>query len=218
MTTAVLLAHGSPDARSGRAVRAAAVAVAARTGGSVTAAFLDHDLPDLRAAVAGTPDGAPMAVLPLLLSSAFHARVDVPVAVASLGRPVTLLDPVGHPPGLLDDLLVRADDLVVVVSAGTRADGERRAFETAVAASAARTGVPAVAAYATGPGRRLAEAVPRGATVVPWLLAPGRLLDDVRRAARAHGCRTLGRGLLREPVLLDALADRLGVSGPVPVA
>jgi sirohydrochlorin ferrochelatase len=213
----VLLAHGSPDPRSARAVRAAAVAVAARTGGPVTAAFLDHDAPDLRAAVPGTLDDDQVVVLPLLLSRAFHARVDVPAAVASLSRPVTLLDPVGHPPGLLDALLLRAAGLVVVVSAGTRADGERQAFETAVAASAARTGVPAVAAYATGPGPRLAEAVPPGATVVPWLLAPGRLLDDVRRAARAHDCRTLGRGLLREPVLLDALADRLGVSGPVPV-
>lgn len=216
MTSAVLLAHGSPDPRSRRAVERAARTVAARSGTRVSVAFLDRDEPDLLTAVARTPDGDPVVVLPLLLSAAFHARVDVPAAVAALDRRVSLLAPVGHPTALLDDLLRRAAGPTVVVAAGTRVDGERDAFAATVAAAAARTRVPAVAAYATGPGRRLERATrPGGATVLPWLLAPGRLLDLVRASATGHRCRTLGHGLLREDALLDLLATRVRPGAPV---
>jgi hypothetical protein len=44
---------------------------------------------------------------------------------------------------------------------------------------------------------------------VPWLLAPGRLLDAVREAATVHDCRVVGDGLLSEPLLLDELAARV---------
>jgi hypothetical protein len=104
-----------------------------------------------------------------------------------------------------------------VVSAGTRVDEERAAFARAVTEASARTRVPAVAAYATGPGRRLADATrPGGSAVVPWLLAPGRLLDAVTAAARTHGCRRVGTGLLDEGLLLDTLAGRLTSPSVVP--
>ena len=148
-------------------------------------------------------------VLPLLLSTAYHARVDVPSAVAVLQRSVDLLDPIGHPPTVLDSLLRRSARRTVLVAAGTRVDEERHAFAQAVARAAARTHVPAVAAFATGPGRRLQDATrPGGAVVVPWLLAPGRLLDSVEESARGHACRCMGAGLLGEDVLLDVVADR----------
>jgi sirohydrochlorin ferrochelatase len=51
MTTVVLLAHGSPDPRSQRAVHDATAIVARRSASTVTAAFLDHDERDLRAAL-----------------------------------------------------------------------------------------------------------------------------------------------------------------------
>jgi sirohydrochlorin ferrochelatase len=208
--TAVLLAHGSPDPRSQVAVLEAAAAVEARTRHRVVAAFLDHDPRDLTAVVSSLDPDEHVVVLPLLLSTAFHARVDVPAAVDALDRAVTLLEPVGHPAALLDALLRRCAGPAVVVSAGTRIDEERQAFARAVAAASARTRVPALAAYATGPGRRLEDTTrPGGSTVVPWLLAPGRLLDAVIAAAGVHGCRTVGTGLLDEDVLLDDLAARI---------
>jgi len=210
VTVAVLLAHGSRDPRSQASVVSAAAAVAARGGVEVTAAFLDHDPRDLAAAVAAIDPEVDVVVLPLLLSTAFHARVDVPAAVASLDRDVRLLEPVGHPSALLDDLLRRSAGPAVVVAAGTRVDEERRAFARAVAAASARTSRPAVAAYATGPGRRIEDATrPGGSAVVPWLLAPGRLLDSVRASAAEHGCRVVGDGLLREDLLIDELSARL---------
>lgn len=206
MTRAVLLAHGSPDPRSAQAVRAAAAVVAARSGIDVTAAFLEHDEPRLADAVGGDRT----LVLPLLLSTAYHATVDVPAAAAPLGDRVRLLAPLGHPPEVLDARLRRSGGPAVVVSAGTRDDDERTAFADAVAASAWRTGVRAVAAYATGPGPRLTDvAAPGETTVVPWLLAPGRLLDSLLAASEASGVRVEGGPLLEEPTLLDLLATRL---------
>ena len=220
MTAAVLLAHGSPDPRAQAAVRVAAAQLAVRVGHVVTAAFLDHDERDLARAVTGIDaDADDLVVLPLLLSTAYHARVDVPAAVAALDREVTLLDPVGHPALVLDGLLGRCERPAVVVAAGTRVDDERRAFAAAVAAAAARTRVPAVAAFATGPGRRVPDAArPGSADVVPWLLSPGRLLDSVERAAREHGCRTVGTWLLREESLLGLLAARLTAGAGVAVS
>jgi sirohydrochlorin ferrochelatase len=210
VTVAVLLAHGSPDPRSQASVLRAATDVASRSGVEVRAAFLDHDSRDLATAVASVDPRDDVVVLPLLLSTAFHARVDVPAAVATLDREVRLLEPVGHPAALLDDLLRRSARPAVVIAAGTRVDEERQAFVRAVAAASSRTRIPAVAAYATGPGRRLEGATrPGGSAVVPWLLAPGRLLDAVREAATAHGCRVVGDGLLSEALLLDELAARV---------
>jgi sirohydrochlorin ferrochelatase len=202
MTLAVLLAHGSPDPRSGELVRRTADLLSGRLGSPVVAAFLDHEGPDLAAAVTGTADE--VAVLPLLLSSAYHARVDVPDAVARLDRQVARLAPLGHPDSVLDALLLRAGGRVVVVAAGTKVDEERVAFAASVVAASLRTGVPATSAFATGPGPRLDD-VGEVDVVVPWLLAPGRLMDVVHVSADALGRRVDGNGLLLEPTMLDVL-------------
>jgi len=211
MTLSVLLAHGSPDPRSGDLVRRTADLLTSRLGSPVVAAFLDHEEPDLASAV--RVYSGDVVVLPLLLSSAYHARVDVPEAVAALGRHVELLAPVGHPAEVLDALLLRADGRVVVVAAGTKVDEERAAFATSVVAASLRTRVPATSAFATGPGPRLDDE--QSDVVVPWLLAPGRLLDLVRSSAEALGRRVEGSGLLLEPSLLDVLTIRLTGRGGV---
>ena len=213
MSLAVLLAHGSPDPRSALAVRAAAAAVEVLLGGArVEVAFLDHDRATLADVVGDAPEGHEVTVLPLLLSRAFHARVDVPAAVAGLARPVRLLEPLGHPAPLLDALLRPLAGPVIVVAAGTKVDDERAAFQAAVADASDRTGIAAHAAFATGPGPALAESLTPGAQVVPWLLAPGRLLDLVHTTATPH--QVIGAGLLTEPLLLDLLTTRLHDADP----
>jgi sirohydrochlorin ferrochelatase len=211
VTRCVLLAHGSPDPRSSTAVRRASAEVGARLPGhDVVAAFLDHDGPSLAEAVGGVPDERDVVVLPLLLSAAFHARVDVPAAVAGLARPVRLLDPLGHPPAVLDALLAPLAVPVVVVAAGTRVDAERAAFADAVADAGARTATTAVAAFATGPGPSVPDALVPDAVVLPWLLAPGRLLDATRDDAGAHA--VVGGPLLEVPAMLDEVARRLAAA------
>jgi len=208
MTYGVLLAHGSPDPRSARWVACAAAGASTRAGFPVVGAFLDHDAPRLDAAVAAAGADDEVVVLPLLLSSAFHARVDVPAAVSALPRPVALLDPLGHPPAVLDAALLRAGASCVVVAAGTKVDEERAAFDDAVAASSARTGVQASVAFATGPGARLTDA-PSDTVVVPWLLAPGRLLDSVLASAAESSYPVAGGPLLDDATMLDTIAAAL---------
>jgi len=216
MTRLVLLAHGSPDPRSAAAVRAAAAGVADRSGAAVEVAFLAHDAPTLAEAVSGGADSGDVEVLPLLLSRAFHARVDVPEAIAGLPRPVRLLDPLGHPHGVLDALLRSAPGPVAVVAAGTRVEVERDAFATAVRAAAARTGVDAVPAFLTGPGPTVPEVLAGAAApvaVLAWLLAPGRLLDRVHDEAGGRPVLAPA-GLLAERSLRDELIRR----APIPLA
>lgn len=113
-----LLAHGSPDARHSRDVGALATRLQA-LGFEVSAAYLDHDEPTpTQAARAMRADGVESAtVVPLLVAPAYHARVDVPAAVASMrraapGLAVSAADPVGLHPLLLAgaiELLERSD-------------------------------------------------------------------------------------------------------------
>ncbi|MET8089077.1 CbiX/SirB N-terminal domain-containing protein, partial [Micromonospora sp. NPDC005220] len=85
----VLVAHGSRDPRAAAATRALARAVAAaRPGTQVWASWLDHTEPgptevlrDL--AVAGHRRAV---LVPLLLTAAYHHRVDIPAAVAAAAR------------------------------------------------------------------------------------------------------------------------------------
>jgi len=97
------VAHGSADPRAALQTRALARAV----GGE--AAFLDHAGPRLAEVLAGHRSAV---VVPLLLTSAYHGRVDIPAALAGLDTEVALADvlgPVGGvvPPELLDALVER---------------------------------------------------------------------------------------------------------------
>ncbi|MFC4531827.1 sirohydrochlorin chelatase [Sphaerisporangium dianthi] len=73
------VAHGSRDPRASATVAALLDGVRlARPGIDVHAAYLDHSRPSLGEALAGI-DGA--VVLPLLLTEAYHSRVDIPAAL-----------------------------------------------------------------------------------------------------------------------------------------
>jgi len=84
VTDVVLAAHGSrdPHAALDTAKLVAAVA-AARPDRHVRAAYLDFTAPALGAALDGR--NGPTIVVPLLLTPAYHARVDVPTVVAAAG-------------------------------------------------------------------------------------------------------------------------------------
>ncbi|MGH8878847.1 MAG: sirohydrochlorin chelatase, partial [Stackebrandtia sp.] len=70
----VLVAHGSPDHRSQAVVRDIAAAA------NATATFLDFDAPDPVSVLKGLADSGhrQATLVPLLLTHAYHGRVDVP--------------------------------------------------------------------------------------------------------------------------------------------
>jgi sirohydrochlorin ferrochelatase len=83
----VAVAHGSRDPRASATVEALLDEVRlARPGLPVHAAYLDHSRPSLGEALAGMDEAV---VLPLLLTEAYHSRVDIPSALgeARASRP-----------------------------------------------------------------------------------------------------------------------------------
>ncbi|HYS39472.1 MAG TPA: CbiX/SirB N-terminal domain-containing protein [Pseudonocardiaceae bacterium] len=206
MVPLVAVAHGSRDPRSAATVHELSDVVrAAAPGLDVRVAFLDLSAPRLADVLSAVHDEGhdEVVVVPLLLGSAYHARVDIPGVLA--GAPhrlrIHLADVLGPDPRLESAALRRlaaagADPTdaglgVVLAAAGSshqpanaavRAVARRWARRTlwtgsvAAFAAAAEPDVPtAVAALRAAGARRIA--------VGSWFLAPGRLPDRVSRAA-----------------------------------
>jgi sirohydrochlorin ferrochelatase len=221
MSVLMLVAHGSRDPRAAVANRALARAVSlAGAGVDTRVAFLDHAGPRPGAVLrALEASGAPAAtVVPLLLTAAYHGRVDIPAALAEaraagLTLPVSLADVLGPVDGEVPELLLAALrrrlaaadaaarvwsparerlDGVVLAAAGTRDAAARDTVSRVAAELGAALRVPARVAYASA-------AAPTGAEAVTELRSLG---------ARRIGVASyfLAPGLLHEAVTGSARA------------
>ncbi|HEX6500879.1 MAG TPA: CbiX/SirB N-terminal domain-containing protein [Micromonosporaceae bacterium] len=176
MTSLVLVAHGSRDARAAAWTRRLVGAVAATGGRRVRPAYLDFTRPGLADALAdeAARGVARTVVVPLLLTAAYHGRVDVPgvvdevrrsglpldVALAEVLGPVAGPVPDRYPLDLLVAGVVRrlreavgpggSADAVVLGAAGTR-DPVGQATVACVAERVGEVlGVPCRPGYAAG--------------------------------------------------------------------
>lgn len=225
----VAVAHGSRDPRSAATVAALLDVVRAqRPDLDVRAAFLELSaprLPDVLSALAaeGHRDAV---IVPLLLGSAYHARVDLPGLVAEsharLPRLSLSMSEVLGPDERLAAVALRQlaatgaslDDpsLGVVLAGAGSSHAPANAAVAAVAsswahrfrvlpafASMADPSVPAaVAALRAGGARRIA--------VASWFIAPGRLPDKV--AALAGPDALVAEPLGPAPELASIVVDR----------
>jgi len=230
----VLVAHGSRDPRAAAATRALALAVGeARPDWEVSASYLDHSLPRPDQ-VLGALDAAGhrrAVLVPLLLTAAYHGRVDVPGAVAAaraegLRLDVEIADVLGPldgrvPPLLLDGLISKLPssglDAVVLAAAGTRDAEARSTVELAAAALGARLGLPASVAYASAASPTAGEAVSQlragGASRVgmaAYFLAPGLLYDIAVQSALAAGAVAIAEPLEETAALVRLVESRVG--------
>ncbi|WP_372495549.1 sirohydrochlorin chelatase [Saccharopolyspora soli] len=223
------VAHGSRDPRSAATVHALLDVVRAmRPDLDVRVAFLDLSAPrlgDVLSAVHG--DGhSDAVVVPLLLGRAFHARVDVPAAVADaqLRYPrfqVHISDVLGPDPRLdaaawrrLAEAGAPADDPelgVILAGAGSSHAPANRLVSAVAARWQAKTswaGTSEAFAAAADPDVPAAiEALrARGArrfAVGSWFLAPGLLPDRISALAREHA---------PQPLIAAPMADDAGVA------
>lgn len=207
----VALAHGSRDPRSAAMIEDLVGEVRRCAPGlDVRTAFLDLSAPrlfDVLAAVyaQGHRDAV---VVPLLLGSAYHARVDIPGALARAAQRFPLLnlrtaDVLGPDPRLADAVALRLceagvdpdDPSVGVVLAGagsSHAPANRAVAEVARGLSRRTSWAGVTAAFAAAADPDVPSAVAalraRGARDIAlgsWFLAPGRLPDRVIAQARA---------------------------------
>ncbi|MGC5021558.1 sirohydrochlorin chelatase [Micromonospora sp. DT47] len=235
-TPVVLVAHGSRDPRAAEATRALARAVeAARPGTPVLPSWLDHTEPGptevLRALAAAGHHAA--VLVPLLLTAAYHRRVDIPAAVAAArdAAPeltVRITDVLGPAdgtvaPGLLAGLrrrLAEAEpsgvDALVLAAAGTRDPRARGSVGRVAAALGDQFAVPCRVAYASAAPSAAGAAVARlratGArrvAVSAYFLAPGLFHDAVVAAARDAGAVAVSGPLTDAPELADLVLRRV---------
>ncbi|WP_137723680.1 sirohydrochlorin chelatase [Prescottella subtropica] len=208
MAPLIAVAHGSRDPRSARVVVAAVAAIRAqRPDLDVRLAFLDLTAPSVdRVVDAVAAEGHSAAVVvPLLLGSAFHARVDLPgiLAGARARHPRLALvqaDVLGGDPrlvGAVRDRVVAAgaavDDpetgVVLAAVGSSHAAANRRVNRlTAVLSAGTRWSTSACFATAAQPsvGQAISSLHAQGArrvVIAPWFLAPGLLTDRLGDAA-----------------------------------
>lgn len=230
----ILVAHGSRDPRSARAMAAAAAAVRdARPDLEVRLCFLDLSAPSVDRVVdtVAAQGYASAVVVPLLLGDAFHARVDLP-GILSAAR-------VRHPGLALAQAEVLGDDerlvaavrdrvrgtgvplddpavgVVLAAVGSSRSDANTRtaAIGPRLLAGTAWSGVevsfattePTVAAAVS----RLRAAGARRIVVAPWFLAPGLLTDRVDTAADAAAPDALCADVIGDHrLLVEVVLDR----------
>ncbi len=205
MTKLVLAAHGSRDPRFAVTVERIATAVGEQLAGvDVRLAYLDLNSPTVQQVLADCEGD--VVVAPLLLSAAFHSKVDLPAIIddACATNPainVRQLPTLGSDPRLigaladrLDEVGLRPTDGVLFTAVGSSDDAADGGVHQRAAELATALGNPLVqTVFATRLGadngnlraavRRLRRGGARRIVVSP-LLSVGRPVDRTRRRRR----------------------------------
>jgi len=211
--TLVLTAHGSADPRSAAITHEIAHGIRLlRPWQAVRVAFCEQSTPNLRDVLADLH--GPAVVTPLLLASAYHARVDIPAlireagireaGIREAGSTAIRAETLGEDPRLLTVMRQRLAELgitarergvgVLVVAVGSSHAAANARTATVAADLTRGTSWSTATAYATGPhsgvGREIELLRRRGArriVLAPWFIAPGVITDRVAAVAEAAG-------------------------------
>jgi sirohydrochlorin ferrochelatase len=206
ITNIILLAHGSPDSRSATRMEEFAEVISNRLGIATHSAYLGHNSPSLQDVASKIQDPDAL-VVPMLLTTAFHARFDVPKATKISGLH-NVLPPIGHPAQVLQELIRQAGNPVLIVAVGTSSVSAQAVFEVAVQSASSVTGIRADHAYVTGKkdliGAKFIDFVcDGGGSVIPWMFAEGKLMDRILVEATSRNLTVEGNGLCQENIFID---------------
>lgn len=221
----VLTAHGSADPRSSATTWEVADQIRRlRPWLDVRVAFCERSEPNLRDVLAGLD--RPALVTPLLLASAYHARVDIPAIISDSGRDdVTVADTLGEDPRLVSVLAERLTDIGIAIGGGAESDtgvlivavGSSHPAANAATASLAgalpgQWAAVRVAYATTEPSvtdgiAALREAGARRLAVAPWFIAPGRITDRVAAICEKQGV-AMAAPLGAHRVVAECVLDR----------
>ncbi|QYB05278.1 sirohydrochlorin chelatase [Rhodococcus sp. USK10] len=239
MTPLIAVAHGSRDPRSARVVAAAVSALRERRPDlDVRLCFLDLNAPSVDQVIdtVAAEGHSSAVVVPMLLGSAFHARVDLPALLdaAHLRHPhlhVRQADVLGHDARLVEAVRDRIGEavgtgdesglgivLAAVGSSDPAANDRTRALAGEVVAGTRWSG--AVTCFATAAEPTVQQSISTlrqgGAeriVIAPWFLAPGLLTDRLSRAAESCGPGiTYAATIGPHTRLLDVMLDRYSQS------
>lgn len=227
----VLTAHGSADPRSAEVTHAVAEQIRRlRPWLDVRVAFCERSEPNLGDVLANLD--RPGLVTPLLLASAYHARVDIPGMIVEANVPVRQADTLGEDSrlvGVLDQRIAelgldRGPDTGVLVVAVGSSHAAANARTATVASALSEHGWARVEiAYATtepSVADGIAALRRSGASriaLAPWFIAPGRITDRVSNVAAEHGV-AMAEPLGSHPLLAQTVLDRFDAAVAEPLA
>jgi sirohydrochlorin ferrochelatase len=229
------VAHGSKDPRAAATIESLLGRVRRRLPGvDVRAAYLGHAAPSLPSVLGAVPAGAAVTVLPLLLTDAYHSKVDLP---RLLPATVACGSPLGPHPLLVRALERRLAEAgvtpdpgtAVVLAAAGSSDPAANAAVARMAAAWQRMGrwravVPAFAsAAAPAPAEAVAALSQNGGNgrngdvvVASYLLAPGFFADRIREQAIQAGATAVSAVLGAAPEVAALIADRYAQAALLP--
>jgi sirohydrochlorin ferrochelatase len=190
--TLLAVAHGTQDER-GRATVAELVDLVAsmRPGLDVQLSWLDHASPRVRDLAAKAE--RPLVAVPLLLSTGYHVRHDIPQAVSVAPVRVMIARRLGPHPLLVDALVDRLAEAgwsggpgrLVLVAAGSSHGAAKRDVDDLAALVSERLGRPVAIGFAAAEPaiRKVVDSLRadgQGPVVVAnYLLSPGQFADKV---------------------------------------
>jgi sirohydrochlorin ferrochelatase len=233
----VALAHGSRDPRSAETIRALVAEVRSmRPDLRIEPAFLDLSKPSFPTVVdklvrAGYEE---IVVVPLLLTEAFHAKVDVPAAIAAveakhpdlrvrasniLGLETVFLEVLDRRlRAALKAARVRELDALVLAAAGSSDALANQAVARLARLWGAKHKLPTVAAYASAAPPATGEAVRqfraegrRHIAVGSMFLAPGTLPDRAAELALEAGAVAVSEPLGADTEVARTILARYAV-------
>lgn len=159
-------------------------------------------------------DAQPSVVVPLLLSTGYHIKVDLPQAAE--GLPVAMGRALGPDPLLASAQVARLVAVgavpgqpVVLVAAGSNDPSARADIATAGLMLEKAWGGPVRVATVSGSGAPPIDQVVRpGDAVSPYLLAPGFFSDLVRTRSEAAGAEIVADVIGPHPDVIELVVRR----------
>ncbi|MDO7867781.1 sirohydrochlorin chelatase [Nocardioides jiangxiensis] len=218
MSRLVTVAHGTRVAAGNLVAAELTRQASALLGASATTSYVELCTP-LVGDVLGA-SSVPTVVVPLLLSTGYHVKVDIPAALRGGAGPAALTRPLGPDPvlaGVQRKRLLEAGatpgNPVVLVAAGSNDPDAVPDLERAACLLAGVWGGPVLTATVSGAGRSIESAVAEASlygevAVSTYLLSPGFFARKVAAAATEAGATVVSDVLGADEAIAGLIADR----------
>lgn len=211
----VTVAHGTRTPEGNRVAAELTAAAAVQLGWQATTSYVELCSPLFADVVATT--AVPTVVVPLLLSTGYHLRKDLPEAVdaADDADLVILGGSLGPDPLLAAAQVERLREAgatpgqpVVLIAAGSSDPLATADLEGAANLLAHAWGAPVRLATMSGLGARPEHVVRSGDAVSPYLLATGHFHRKARHVALAAGATVVADVIGPHPLVVDLICAR----------
>jgi sirohydrochlorin ferrochelatase len=214
----IACSHGTSSLSGRAAIRDIVEGVRALLPGvRVVQSYVDVEYPQIDEVVAQETRDAVAVVVPLLLSSGYHTRVDIARAAASADGRAVATSPLGTHPLVAEIVVDRltesgatTGDAIVLAAAGSSDPASASEVRDVAEKVTGLWGAPVSVGFAASAEPLLPDALTAARTsgrrtiAASYVLAPGYFAEVVRRAGFDAVTATLGP----DPRLAAAVADR----------